>query len=165
MNKSQRGFTMVELVFVILILGVLAAFAVPRFTSLLGEARAAATNGAGGAVRSASALVHATSIAQQTEESASGDSVVVEGGTVDLVYGYPSAATGINAAIDSAALEDLYFSSVNTGNVTAPVATDTTTYFVYSQDGTLIIDNCFVQYDEAGTVGAAPTITINVSGC
>lgn len=164
MNKSQRGFTMVELVFVILILGVLAAFAVPRFTSLLGEARAAATNGAGGAVRSASALVHATSIAQQTEESASGDTVVVEGGTVALAYGYPTAAAGINAAIDSAALEDLYFSSVNTGNVTAPAA-ETTTYFVYSQDGTLIIDNCYVEYAEPTAVGGAPTINIDVSGC
>ena len=42
-KKAQTGFTLIELVVVITILGILAAFAVPRFASLEGQARLAAT--------------------------------------------------------------------------------------------------------------------------
>ena len=59
MNK-QSGFTLIELVMVIVIIGILAAMAVPRFVDLQGEALTAAQKGSEGAVRSA----HAISIAQ-----------------------------------------------------------------------------------------------------
>ncbi len=59
MNK-QSGFTLIELVMVIVIIGILAAMAVPRFVDLQGEALTAAKKGSEGAVRSA----HAISIAQ-----------------------------------------------------------------------------------------------------
>jgi MSHA pilin protein MshA len=59
MKKSQSGFTLIELVMVIVILGVLAAVALPKFVDLSGDAKQAAISGAAGALSSASAINYA----------------------------------------------------------------------------------------------------------
>jgi MSHA pilin protein MshA len=62
MKKVQAGFTLIELVVVIVILGILAAVAMPKFADLSGEATTAAKAGTSGAVKSA----HAILVAQKT---------------------------------------------------------------------------------------------------
>ncbi|HEX4943230.1 MAG TPA: prepilin-type N-terminal cleavage/methylation domain-containing protein [Usitatibacteraceae bacterium] len=57
--KSQQGFTLIELVVVIVILGILAAVAVPKFIDLSGEASQAAVEGVAGGLSSASAVNYA----------------------------------------------------------------------------------------------------------
>jgi len=90
MNGSlhNRGFTLIELVAVIVILGVLAAFAVPRFADIRSNARGATLQGMLGSMRSAAALAHSKSITQQL---APNDPIQMEGETIAMVGRYPDA--------------------------------------------------------------------------
>lgn len=92
--KKQGGFTLIELVVVIAILGILAAIALPKFVSLSSDARIAKMKGAAGAVSAGAALVHAKYLTQ----GSTGTSVPVEGGTVNVTNGYPAAADIATAA-------------------------------------------------------------------
>jgi MSHA pilin protein MshA len=61
--KQQSGFTLIELIMVIVILGIMAAVAIPQFVDLRGEARTASAEGVAGALASASAINYAARIA------------------------------------------------------------------------------------------------------
>lgn len=56
MNKQQSGFTLIELIMVIVVLGALSITAVPRFINLQGDADQGATNGVAGALASGAAI-------------------------------------------------------------------------------------------------------------
>lgn len=98
--RNQAGFTLIELIVVIVILGILAATALPRFSNLTNDARRGSVQGMTGGVRSAAALARASWLVG----GSSGTSITMDGVTVtvDSTTGYPAnSAAGIGNAMQS----------------------------------------------------------------
>ncbi len=100
LSKNQ-GFTLIELIVVIVILGIMAAIAGPKFVDLQTDARISVIKGVEGSLRSAATLVYSKALIEGKEKSAT-ETVTVSGSTVTIAYGYPTAnAAGIGVAVDT----------------------------------------------------------------
>lgn len=143
--KKQQGFTLVELIFVIVILGILAATALPRFINLSEDARQSALEGMTGSMRSAAAMAHAEALVK--EQNGPTGSITVEGLTIGLVNGYP------------------------TGNSIMTMISDTSGFSITAGAGSAVVVNgaatpasCQVEYTNAAT-GLAPSIVLTTTDC
>jgi prepilin-type N-terminal cleavage/methylation domain-containing protein len=99
--RNQSGFTLIELVVVIVILGLLAAVAIPKFSDLRSDARSSSLKGLAGGIRSAAALARAQ---YKVNGNDSATTVTMDGDSVTVIAGsgYPSAVTGgIDVAMES----------------------------------------------------------------
>jgi MSHA pilin protein MshA len=141
-DLKARGFTLIELTVVIAILGILAAFAIPKFVALDQQARLATITGLGGSVKSAAALARGLSMA--TSNTAS---VQMEGSTVTLLNNYPDAtAAGIQLAVNT-----------SVSDFTFVAGSGTTTAAVWTKVGAPA--TCTVSYT-AAAAGAAPSVAV-----
>lgn len=147
--KKQAGFTLIELVIVIIILGILAVTAAPKFLNLQDDAKKAAADGVFSGVSSAMQLVYSKSAIEGEEKAGKTNtpapSVESAGGVVATHYGYPAAASaGIEKAIS---LDGDWKGAALSGN----------TYQFYStdKDGNAVNGSPCVIYTEANSATAA----------
>jgi len=141
----QFGFTLIEMVAVIIILAIMAATALPKFVNLSQEARLSSINGLAGGMRSAMALAKAQYLVMN---SAAVSAVAMNGTNVAVIsYGGPAGvsnlsniglplegATGIDLALDSLYGYESAALGGTAGEMFAPigVANSTTCYAIYN---------------------------------
>ncbi|WP_019613165.1 prepilin-type N-terminal cleavage/methylation domain-containing protein [Psychromonas ossibalaenae] len=154
--KKQSGFTLIELVIVIIILGILAATAVPKFVDLQGDARQAAMKGLKGALEGAATLTYSKAAIDGFEKL--NTEQVVNG--VATTFGYPSATS---AALGTAAgLAGTDWTITDGGDATAAVIVAEGAPSGADESGNDA--ECRVTYLEATSI-ARPTITVHDEGC
>lgn len=164
-SRRQAGFTLVELVTVILILGVLAAVALPRFADLQGKAREAKVRGVLGSMRSASAMVKATAMASGKACGTASDTtgIAMEGSTIALNYCYAQAlgsfTTGILSAANVPASDNWVIDGSNGGG-----AGGGSTVQINLSDA-VTPASCSISYTSSSNQTTPPTIVATTSGC
>ena len=131
--KRNAGFTLIELVIVIIVLGILAATAVPKFINLQDDAKESSLKGVEAALHSAANIVYSKA-AINGQETGQAVASTANGTGVETEYGFPAATDVAN--------------SVELSGFESKVATDGLTTLFYLENGASTTD-CTILYTEA----------------
>lgn len=159
--SKQQGFTLIELIIVIVLLGILAVTAAPKFLNLQDDARDATLEGIRGSLETAASVVNGKALIQNVSGTAATPATVNLGNsvTVTAVNGYPQAiAANVNALID--------FDAAEFGVVALASGTDVLVYSTgFGEYSTTAPDAatsaCSVVYSDSTGLGVRPVITVN----
>ncbi|WP_417439076.1 type II secretion system protein [Idiomarina sp.] len=172
--RNQKGFTLIELIIVIVVLGILAVTAAPQFINFSSDARASALKGMEGSVKGAMQLAYSKA-AIEGEETSGTATVSVKGTDVNLVFGYPDAsATGIINAVDAGFATDLgsdWVYEVVTGTPNTVVMAQSSSVTGTGTDGAydsgdIATSECYLTYTAAADEETAAIIAVTEdSGC
>ena len=148
--KKQSGFTLIELVIVIIILGILAVTAAPKFLNLQENAKKSAAQGVQAAVSSSAQLVYSKSALEGEERVSSAVVTGSDGTSIDTAYGYPKASdAGIRNAVT---IDGSWKGSVVRGGL-----------YQFKADSDLKKDAKCVLYTQATSTATATTIVGKLS--
>jgi MSHA pilin protein MshA len=143
---KQKGFTLIELVVVIVILGILAVTAAPKFIDLTGDARASVVEAVKGSINSAADLAHAKAlVVGQT----TGD-ISMAGSTITLVNSWPNVDTIANL-LELDPNGDITQVSGSNGS--------------FTHNDAVVSGTCVAAYANAADAVTRPVITINTDDC
>lgn len=159
MRRNNGGFTLIELIVVIVILGILAVTAAPKFIDLQSDARLATLNGMKAAINSAVSLAYGKSLVTGQEKLKDG-SITINGSPVAVCYGYPCAASEkIQKVLDIGDFKAC----------TAGVAGDwcfedgadsASSIKIFVANGYSSGSKCYVEYTQPDASGKAPTVAL-----
>lgn len=164
MKKQQSGFTLIELVAVIVLLGILAVTAVPRFINLQEDARIATLNGVRGAVLGADTQVFSRALL--SNQTGATGTIAIGSDSYAVRNGHIAAST-LDALVqvqgDGFGAGGAWVNSSATLNAASATASDTPTasqnaFFGYNED-------CHIEFSIADSSSAIPTVALETSAC
>ena len=166
--RKQSGFTLIELVIVIIILAILTVVAAPKFINLKSDAYASSMQGVAAAISSGKTMVYsACLVSTSCDETApagggngSGNSITVQGESIILAYGYPRhTSAGIVRMINIVDNNDGGEFNI-------------TTYDINDRPGLRIRPNadydpnkCEIRYSQPLAAGEQPLVEVDIDDC
>lgn len=157
---KNQGFTLIELVVVIVILGILAATAAPKFINFSADAYTATLQGVKASMQSASKMVYGKSLVAGNQGEAAADIDIGDGeGDLNVIYGYPDTQIATWERLLDIGDDNLDFMLLNSGTAGG------SSLIIFPTDygiPNLNTGNCFLEYSESQQENDFPNIDVTI---